>query len=108
MANILARVALIAGLSSLLIAALLDFTMLNDIESSTMAVGRLGIHSIETKYLKHSVYMNVYLNFPISCKNVIDTLGIKPFKNREREYTPTCQVVNDSLIQITYSAQVTA
>lgn len=64
------------------------------------------IKNVEFEFYRNKIYLNVHLNSPLTCKEVIERLGITNFVIKDREYIPSCAVVSKSLIQITYVSGV--
>jgi PDZ domain-containing secreted protein len=100
------RTAVIVSASLLFLTATLNF-ITDDPGEEFFVEGVLGIKNIETRYTNNLMYMNVHLNFPLTCNHVISALGVRTFYSGKREYIPVCKIVNSELIQITYSVQIT-
>ena len=65
-----------------------------------------GIKRVDVEFSSRKIYLSVYLERPLSCKNVIDVLGIGQLSIKAHTYVPTCTVINDELIKITYNEAI--
>ena len=79
--------------------ALADNTLENNIVRS-------NIVEVDTYLNAGRVYLNVQTTGEVTCKQVITTLGIKPFTIKSRIYQPVCTRISGTLIRITYAEQV--
>ena len=60
------------------------------------------IKNVEIEFFKNKIYLDVHLNSPLTCPDVVERLGITSFVVKDREYIPDCKVLSESLIRITY------
>jgi hypothetical protein len=65
-----------------------------------------GIKRVDVEFSSRKIYLSVYLEKPLSCKRVIDVLGVGPLSIKTHTYVPTCNVINDELIKITYEEAI--
>ena len=61
-----------------------------------------GIEKVELDTASRTIGLNVFINKPLNCKQVIDSLGIMPLPVGEKVYSPDCRTINSGLIKITY------
>lgn len=64
------------------------------------------IHNVDVEFGDRKVYLNVRLNSPATCKQVVKDLGINNIIIGEKTFMPTCRAVSKKLISIVY-AEVT-
>jgi hypothetical protein len=57
---------------------------------------------IKVSYSSKVIYLDVYLNRPVSCEKLMSQMDIKPLDVRNVTYFPTCKVFDDGL-RITYT-----
>lgn len=61
-----------------------------------------AISSIDVEFSDRKIYLNVYLNQPMTCKEVITLLGIESFSLKDKIYAPSCSRIDKNLVKITY------
>jgi hypothetical protein len=111
MPQISGRTIAVVALSTFFIAAGLFFVTQNNdprlelIEST--ALGRSGIRDLDVEYSEGKIYLNVELITPRTCAELIDSLRIQPLVIKTRTYQPTCSVISNTLIRITYTQSIT-
>ncbi len=67
-----------------------------------------GIKKIRAEYADKKIYLDVYTEYRLTCKSVIDTLGIEPITLKNKTFIPTCSVINDELVEIIYTEAISA
>lgn len=67
-----------------------------------------AIVSMEVEFNDREMYLNIYLNRPLTCEQVIQTVGIQSFMVKNTDYVPSCEIVNTNLIKITYTQKETS
>lgn len=99
--------AIIAVASFLFIITALDFLITNDTDEIYIPESTPGIRTVNARYSDNLIYVDVYLRYPLTCKDVVDILGVQAFNLDRRLYVPSCRIINSELIQIVYSIQIT-
>jgi hypothetical protein len=61
-----------------------------------------GVEKVELDTTDEAVGLNVYINKPFSCKEIVESLRIISLPIGEKLYSPYCHNINDGLIKITY------
>lgn len=74
------------------------------IESS--ALERSGIKDLNVEYLDGKIYLNVELNTPKTCAELVHSLRIQPLVIKTRTYNPACSKISDTLMRITYTQSI--
>lgn len=64
-----------------------------------------GINKVDVEFQNRRIFLNVHLQAPMSCKKVIAELGVNPLVVEERTYVPTCSIMSEELIKITYEEE---
>lgn len=67
-----------------------------------------GIDKVDVEFGKNKILLNVHISKPLSCKEVIDKLGIETLPVKNKVYIPTCSTVSGTLIRIVYTEAITA
>ena len=67
-----------------------------------------GISHAELEFEGNSIFLNVHLLRPLTCKEVINQLGVSPVWIKNRSYNPSCSTMSDRLIRISYKETITA
>ena len=67
-----------------------------------------GISHADLEFEGNSIFLNVYLLRPLTCKEVINQLGVSPISIKNKSYSPSCSTMSDRLIRISYSETVVA
>lgn len=62
-----------------------------------------NITDVDVEFIDQKVYLNVRLKTPSTCKRVMKDLGINTIVVGSSSYSPTCAVINGTLIRITYT-----
>lgn len=65
-----------------------------------------GIEKIDIEFSKRKIYLNVHISKPLTCKEVIDTLGIQTLPIKEKVFVPTCSAVSKELIRVVYTEAI--
>jgi hypothetical protein len=65
------------------------------------------LRDIKVSYSQKMIFMDIYLNRPISCEKLMSQMDIKPFDVKNITYFPTCKTFDDGL-RITYTQNVRA
>ena len=76
----------------------LDNILYEDIEKD--------IKKISVEFDKDKIYLNIYVSKPMSCNEVTTKLQIETLPIREKNYSPSCSIVNKRLIRIVYSEKI--
>ncbi len=63
-----------------------------------------NIEDVTIEFIEGRVFMNVATKKETTCNKVMKTLGVNDIFIGEKIYSPTCNVVDQQLIQIVYSA----
>jgi len=79
-------------------------SMLRD--SSELSVDSDIIDSASLKFGKNKIFLDIRVNKPISCDDATKAFGIESFTVKERSYSPSCELINESLIRITYTEEI--
>lgn len=64
-----------------------------------------AIDRMEVEFNKDEMYLNIYLNHPVTCKEIIQVVGIQSFAVKNIDYVPSCSIINDKLVRITYNQE---
>ena len=67
-----------------------------------------GIEKVDVEFGKNAIYLNVHISKPLSCREIINKLGIETLPIKNKVYTPTCSTVSGTLIRIIYTEAITA
>lgn len=70
--------------------------------TSILDVKEDGIERVEMEMSEQTLSLNVFLNKPLTCSHVIDTLGIVPLIVNNKTYSPSCYQKTNNLLKITY------
>jgi hypothetical protein len=91
---------------SIISAAIIIHLMENDSTISLMgttALSRSGIKDLDVEYVGGKIYLNVELNSPKTCPELIESLGIQPIIIKSKTYQPSCSKVSDTVMRVTYT-----
>lgn len=77
-------------------------------EPVSLNINNSSIRSVDIEFRNNKMNLNVHLNQPASCKQIIKVLGIQSITVRNRLYSPSCSLVDGLLMRIVYSEAVTA
>jgi hypothetical protein len=61
-----------------------------------------AISNVDVEFSNRKIFLNVHLNQPMTCKEVITLLGIESFSIKEKVYAPSCSRIDKNLVKITY------
>jgi hypothetical protein len=81
------------------------YHLTNPIEASLDA-DDAAIDKIKLESNGTTMYLNVFLNHPLSCKQVITILGIEKVPVKTKVYLPVCTVIRDNYIKIKFEEEV--
>jgi len=103
----LAATLLVAGALSGLITFSLNYW--TDFSTETLLYSNAddGIEKVDVEFGRNTIHLNVYLTQPLTCKQVINKLGIETLPVKNRVYTPTCSTISGTLIKIVYTEAMT-
>ena len=65
-------------------------------------VEQTSIDQVKTEFSGKTLFLNVFLNQPRTCKEVIDELGLERIPVDTTLYLPTCVIVKDNYIKIRF------
>lgn len=65
-----------------------------------------GVHKIDIRVYNRRIYVDVYLDNPKTCNDVVKILGIRPLVLRSKLFVPSCTEVNPRLIKIIYGETI--
>jgi hypothetical protein len=74
------------------------------IEASVL--GKSGIKDLDVEYVDGKIYLNVELNTPKTCIELVDSLKIQPIVIKSRTYQPSCTKISDTLMRVTYTQSI--
>jgi hypothetical protein len=97
---------LVAGALSLVITIAIS-AWLESPEETLLYPVEQGIEKIDVEFGRNTIHLNVYLNRPLTCKQVIKQLGIETLPVKNKVYSPTCSTVSDNFIKIVYAESLT-
>ena len=66
------------------------------------------IDRMEVEFNSHEMYLNIYVNRPVSCDMLVQSIGIESFIVKGTTYVPSCSIIDTSLVRITYTQGVPA
>jgi len=70
------------------------------------ALGRSGIKDLDVEYVDGKIYLNIELNTPKTCNELVDSLKIQTIVIKRRTYQPTCMKISDTLMRVTYTQSI--
>lgn len=103
------------GIGAILLAAILfigDLFVRQDDSSeffhnpNTLQGKQEGIDRVDVEFSEHNINLQVYLNTPQTCADVIRLLGIGAFVVQHKQFIPSCQEVGADLIKVVYTEQL--
>jgi len=65
-------------------------------------VEQTPIDQVKTEFNGNTLFLNVFLNQPRTCKEVIDELGLERIPVDTTLYLPICIIVKDNYIKIRF------
>jgi hypothetical protein len=67
-----------------------------------------GISRAELEFDGGRIFLNVHLLRPLTCREVINQLGVSPMWIKNKTYSPSCSTMSDRLIRISYTETIAA
>jgi hypothetical protein len=64
------------------------------------------IDRMEVEFNSHEMYLNIYVNRPVSCDMLVQSVGIESFIVKGTTYVPSCSIIDTTLVRITYTQEV--
>lgn len=71
------------------------------IDSATLS--KSGVSNLSVEHVNGKIYLNVELDNPTSCADLIKFLGIEPITIKTVIYQPVCSKLSNNSLRITYS-----
>lgn len=65
-----------------------------------------SIDKVKADFKGKTMYLNVFLNQPRSCGEIISELGLDHIAINKKIYSPTCIVVKDDFIRIIFEEEI--
>jgi hypothetical protein len=67
-----------------------------------------GIEKIDVKFDDGEIYLDIYTDKSLTCKNIIKLLNVDILIIKDKVYSPKCVRMEEDLIRITYIEDITA
>ena len=67
---------------------------------------KTAIDKVNVEFRGRSILLNVFLNHPQTCKQVIAELGVETLPVKKKVFTPSCTVVKDDYIKIVFEEEI--
>ena len=71
-------------------------------ESFIDPIQKKDLRDIKVSYAPKKIYLDIYLNRPISCEKLMSQADVKPFDVKYTTYFPTCETFDGGL-RITFT-----
>lgn len=75
-------------------------------ESTPIDFQKSAIDRVKVEFRGKSIHLNVFLNTPQTCKQVITELGVEKLPVKKKIYTPFCTEVKDDFIRIVFEEEL--
>jgi len=72
----------------------------------TEKVNENGIGKVEIEIKGQLIYMNIYLDQPMSCKQALRLLEISDLDVDGKTYVPVCNIINYHLLRVNYEEAI--
>jgi hypothetical protein len=69
-------------------------------------IPKTAIDQVKIEFHGRSIHLNVFLNQPQTCKQVITELGVETLPIKQKIFSPTCTIVHDDYIKIVFEEQI--
>jgi hypothetical protein len=69
-------------------------------------VPKTAIDQVKIEFRGKAIHLNVFLNHPQTCKQVITELGVETLPVKKKVFTPSCTIVKDDYIKIVFEEQI--
>lgn len=73
------------------------------ISNTVFAERNSNIETVKIEYSDNKVNLYVYSSKPMACGAIIEELGVRNIVISDRTYKPTCSVVKENVMRITYT-----
>lgn len=71
-------------------------------------IQQTAIDKVKADFKGKTMYLNVFLNKPRTCKQVVDELGLDHIAINKKVYSPTCIIIKDDFIKIIFEEEISA
>jgi hypothetical protein len=82
------------------------FVVYDDIDPD-VEVKKTAIEKVRIEFRGKSIYLNVFLNQPQTCNQVITELGVEQLPVKSKIYVPACTIIKDDYIKIVFEEKIT-